>query len=98
LLDVGCGTGYFSRRLTAQGFEVIALDSDESMLRYARSLNDDFNYLQGDATALPFAKHSVDCCTAKTSLCFVGDPKQAIQEMLRISRKGLVIFRYFGDD
>lgn len=91
LLDVGCGTGYFSRRFASVGLKVSGIDPSESMLAYDSSLDSNIRYLQGSALALPFADDSVDYCTAVTSLCFVDDPAQAIHEMLRVSRHGCVI-------
>lgn len=91
LLDVGCGTGYFSRRFASDGLKVYGLDSDGSILAYAHSLSSNIQYLRGDATVLPFADHSIDYCTAITSLCFVEAPQIAIQEMLRVSRGGVAI-------
>ena len=38
LLDIGCGTGHFSRRFTAAGLHVTGLDPDPAMLDYARGL------------------------------------------------------------
>ncbi|MHB8254993.1 MAG: class I SAM-dependent methyltransferase [Acidiferrobacter sp.] len=85
-LDVGCGTGYFSRRFADAGLVVTALDPEERMLAYARSHDDRSLYVRGDAQALPFADKSFDYCTAVTSLCFVVDPTQALREMLRVAR------------
>ena len=35
VLDVGCGTGYFTRRFAADGFVTTGIDPDAGMLRYA---------------------------------------------------------------
>jgi len=91
LLDVGCGTGYFSRRFASSGLNVCGLDPDASILAYAQSLGSNIRYYLGDAIALPFAEKSYDYCSAVTSLCFVAEPEKAIREMLRVSRKGIVI-------
>lgn len=91
LLDVGCGTGYFSRRFAEQGLSVTALDPDADILAYARTQDGTIRYLRGDALALPFADRSFDHCTAITSLCFVADPVQALREMLRVARHSVVL-------
>jgi len=36
LLDIGCGTGYFSRRLALDGHAVTGVDLDPAMIEYAR--------------------------------------------------------------
>lgn len=91
LLDVGCGTGYFSRRFSAVGLRVTGLDPNEAMLAFAKGQNGGVDYLQGDVLALPFANRAYDHCAAITSLCFLDDPVRALREMLRVTRSSLVL-------
>jgi SAM-dependent methyltransferase len=91
LLDVGCGTGHFSRRFARLGLAVTGIDPDPQMLDYAESENGNITYLQGSALKLPFAADSFDYASAVTSLCFIADPAQALQEMWRVSRRGVVL-------
>ncbi len=91
LLDVGCGTGYFSRRFAASGLRVTGIDPDPAMLEFARGQGGDVSYLRGDALELPFADASFDYCAAVTSLCFVSDPARALAGMWRLCRRGLVL-------
>lgn len=91
LLDVGSGTGYFSRRFAAAGLRVTGVDPDPDMLRYARASGDEVEYIEGTALHLPFADRSFDFCAAVTSLCFVSAPEQALAEMWRVSRHGVVL-------
>jgi len=91
LLDVGCGTGYFSRRFSDAGLRVTGVDPNQAMLDYANSRGGNITYLQGSALHLPFDDHSFDYVAAITSLCFVEPPKQAIAEMWRVSRHALVL-------
>ncbi len=37
LLDVGCGTGYFTQRFNDADLRVCGIDSDNAMLQYAKS-------------------------------------------------------------
>lgn len=91
LLDVGCGTGYFSRRFQQYGLQVTGLDPDPAMLDFAKTKESRVKYIEGDAMTLPFANNSFDYCSAVTSLCFVAEPEKAISEMLRVSRHGLIL-------
>lgn len=91
LLDVGCGTGYFTRRFSRLGLSVTGIDPDENALDYARQQNSNITYLQGSALNLPFQANSYDYTSAITSLCFITDPVQALQEMWRVSRHGMVL-------
>ena len=91
LLDVGSGTGYFSRRFAASGLHVTGLDPDPGMLAFARGRGGNVSYVQGDVRALPFASAAFDYCAAVTSLCFVPDPARALAAMWRVCRRGLVL-------
>jgi len=91
LLDVGSGTGHFSRRFAASGLRVTGIDPAPAMLRFAQKQGGDVGYIQGDATALPFDDGSFDYCAAVTSLCFVAEPARALADMWRVCRRGLVL-------
>lgn len=88
---MGCGTGYFSRRFAEAGLAVTALAPDLAALRYAAEQGGVVTCLAATATALPFPDQAFDHCIAVTSLCFMGDPLRAIEEMLRVTRRGVVL-------
>lgn len=90
LLDVGCGTGHFSRRFAAAGLRVTGLDPDPAMLEYARRRGG-ANYLRGTATALPLSDEAYDLVTAVTSLCFIADAPGALREMWRVARRAVLL-------
>lgn len=91
LLDVGSGSGYFSRRFQQSGLQVTGLEPDSAMIDFAKAKESQIKYIEGDALALPFADNSFDYCSAITSLCFVADPEKALSEMLRVSRNGVML-------
>ena len=91
LLDVGCGTGYFSQHFQQSGLEVTGLDPDSAMIEFAKTKKSQIKYIEGDVLALPFTDNSFDYCSAITSLCFVAEPEKAISEMLRVSRHGVIL-------
>lgn len=91
LLDVGCGTGYFTRRFAAAGMRVTGVDPDLDMLAFARARDTDIPYIEGRAEALPFPDAGFDYVSAVTSLCFVADPQRALVEMWRVARRGVVL-------
>lgn len=90
LLEVGCGTGHFTRWFAKQGFQVIGLDASPAMLEQAR-LRNGTSYLQGDARALPFENQRFDLVALITTLEFVTDPVQALREAMRVVRQGLLL-------
>lgn len=94
LLDVGCGTGYFTRRFAANTADgnVVGTDIDLNMLRFAdvhakRSIS----FVAADARQLPFCDNSFDLVVSVTALCFIQDEKQALREMLRVARRRVVL-------
>lgn len=90
LLDVGCGTGYFSQHFQQLDLHVTGLDPDLAMIEFAKTKESQVKYIEGDAQALPFADNSFGYCSAITSLCFITEPEKAISEMLRVSRYGVM--------
>lgn len=90
ILEIGCGTGHFTRWLRTIGFEVTGLDSSAAMLEQARSHKGD-EYICGNALALPFGDRSFDIAAMITTLEFVGAPRTALREAFRISRSGLLL-------
>lgn len=90
LLDVGCGTGHFTRWFAAGGLAVVGLDVSRTMLAEARNRNG-LKYVLGDALSLPFADGSFDLTSIITTLEFVPDPNRALSEAIRVSRRGILL-------
>jgi ubiquinone/menaquinone biosynthesis C-methylase UbiE len=91
VLDVGCGTGYFTRRFAGAGLKVTGIDLDANMLAYAQSQSRNIPYVCGSAMRLPFNDNAFDYAAAITSLCFINDPLKAIKEMRRVCRKSVLL-------
>ena len=91
LLDVGSGTGQFSRRFARAGLEVVSLDPAPEMLGVARGCEPEIACVRGTALALPFPDRAFDYIAAVTSLCFVEPPARALAEMWRVCRQGVVL-------
>ena len=75
LLDVGCGTGHFTRCLAqgaAVGF-VAGSDIDFGSVHYAAGRRHGEAYVVADARRLPFADKRFDLVVSVTALCFVTD-------------------------
>lgn len=93
LLDVGCGTGYFTRRFAAESKRrAIGLDPDLAWLRFAVSYDHtDASYCAGRAERLPFPACSFDRTVSVTALCFIPDQQRAVREIVRVTRKRFAI-------
>lgn len=92
LLDLGCGTGAFSRDMAARGFDVIGIDASDGMLRQAMDAmpadNRDILYLQQDITHFElFGTVDVICCLTDTVNHITSSA--ALQRMLRLCRRYL---------
>ena len=86
LLDVGCGTGWFTRRMAQlPGVQVTGLDINADWLAYARECDAASKYIEGDALALPFADSSFDGVVSIAALCFTADWRSAVGEIVRVS-------------
>ncbi len=90
LLDVGCGTGHFTRWFARQGLRAVGLDESAAMLAQARARNG-LTYLQGSALDLPFDGQSMDLVAMITTLEFIADPVLALREAMRVARRGLLL-------
>ena len=92
VLDIGCGTGYFTRLLAKEGAQVTGLDIEQPFIEYAVRQNekDDLrvSYVQGDALDLPFEDESFDVVASHAFLTMIPDPVRAVFEMLRVLRPG----------
>ncbi|TAK43340.1 MAG: class I SAM-dependent methyltransferase [Betaproteobacteria bacterium] len=92
VLDVGCGTGYFSRRFARDGHPVTGVDLDPAMVEFARThAAAGETYWVADAHALPFGDRSFDYCVSVTALCFVRDERKALEEMVRVAHRGVAL-------
>ncbi|OBT15990.1 malonyl-[acyl-carrier protein] O-methyltransferase BioC [Vibrio sp. UCD-FRSSP16_10] len=85
ILDVGCGTGYFTEQLILRGASVVALDLSEKMLDQARlRCADKATYCIGDAESLPFADEEFDVAVSSLALQWCVDLSVPLSELLRV--------------
>lgn len=91
VLDIGCGTGLFARRLVTErsDIEVVGLDLSEGMLSKARTNCSGFDRIrlvQGDSEQLPFDDSSFDVVTCVHSFHHYPHQDQVVREMYRVLR------------
>lgn len=92
VLDVGCGTGYFTTRFSEETRgPVVGLDPNLDWLRYARRTTDGLLWVAGTGEALPFRDRSFDRTIAVTSLCFIEGERRAVREMARVTRRRVAL-------
>ena len=90
-LEVGCGTGHFTRWLAGRLPHVVGLDRAPAMLAEAGRHYPRLRLIQGDARHLPIRSRAVDLTLFVLTLEFVDDPLEALAEAVRISRRGLLV-------
>lgn len=87
VVDVGAGTGKFTRSLSALGLEVTAVEPSEGMRERLRTELPDVPALAGTAEELPLPDASVDLVTLAQTWHWV-DEEQALAEAARVLRPG----------
>ncbi len=90
IVDLGCGTGYFTRALNARFRQpVLGLDIAEGMLRYARTQGPHSSqWIAADAEALPLRSSSQQLLFSSLALQWCPDLAQALRESLRVLEPG----------
>lgn len=90
LLDAGCGGGAYVEFLANQGLQVTGIDKYEQFLQLAKTEGRLGNYVKSDVTDIPFTDNEFDFTYCFDVLEHVED-KVAIKELVRVTRKRLVI-------
>jgi SAM-dependent methyltransferase len=91
ILEVGCGSGHFSRWLAGKSLGVVGLDRAPAMLAETRRRSPGIPVVLGDAHCLPFRDGAVDLALFVVTLEFLDDPAVALAEAVRVARQGLVV-------
>lgn len=94
-LDLGCGTGHFSRALGQRfaGADGVALDIAEGMLRHARPLGGARQFVAGDAERLPLRRACCDLLFSSLALQWCADFPAVLGEAERVLRpEGVLAF------
>jgi malonyl-CoA O-methyltransferase len=92
-LDLGCGTGHFTRALAARypQAEGVALDLAEGMLRHARPLGGARHFVAGDAESLPLRDGSCDLVFTSLAVQWCADFAAVLAEAQRVLHPGGVL-------
>jgi ubiquinone/menaquinone biosynthesis C-methylase UbiE len=97
ILDLGCGTGWASRRMAriATAGEVIGLDVADEMLRRAEQSSSAFRnvrYAWGSAENIPEADSAFNKVLSVESFYYYADQGKALDELSRVMAPGAKLF------
>ena len=90
-LDSGTGTGALAFALSELVREVVGVDVDPELLDEARKRSAgkaNVEFLEADATALPFADGEFDLAGSLRTLHHLPRPELAVAELVRVTRPG----------
>ncbi len=92
VVELGCGTAYFSAWLTRAGATTVALDLSAEQLGTARRLQDEtglvFPLVQANAERVPLASASCDLVVSEHGAGAWCDPERWLPEAARLLRPG----------
>lgn len=94
ILDIGCGDGYGTYKLHKAGYEATGMDLSAEMVNRARKQLDfdETRFTQGDISSMAFDDESFDAIMAINVLEWTENPAMAIQELLRVLKKGGTLY------
>jgi ubiquinone/menaquinone biosynthesis C-methylase UbiE len=97
ILDLGCGTGWASRRMAriASEGEVVGLDVADEMLRRAEQASSAFRnvrYAWGAAEKIPEADNAFSKVLSVESFYYYADQGKALDELRRVMSPGAKLF------
>lgn len=92
VMDLGAGTGFFTRQLASRypDADILGVDIAEGMLRYARQqeAGGSVHWLCGDAEQLPLADASLDLVFSSLAIQWCENLQQLMGELKRVLAPG----------
>jgi arabinofuranan 3-O-arabinosyltransferase len=96
VLDVGGGPGYFAAAFSRAGARYVRLEPDAGDLASSSAAPEEsVGALRASGMELPIRTGAVDVCYSSNVLEHVPDPPRMLDEMVRVTRPGGVVFASF---
>ncbi len=106
VLDLGCGSGWLSRRISEsvpQG-RVVGMDLSDEMIRIARRTSVDHHnvlFITGEVAEIPWESNFFDHCISVESAYYWPDPAAGAREIQRVLRPAgsvWILINYYRDN
>jgi len=99
IVDLGCGTGFFTNILASKYKEVIGVDFSKNMLEFAKEKStQEVKWVEADAFKLPFDNASIDVIYTNLMIQWCNPLSELLKEMVRVLKPGgLFIFSTLAD-
>lgn len=89
VLDLGCGTGFFSELLATRYDRVLGADISFKMLSFAKnSRNSNIKWTQADAFKLPYQTGSIDVVYSNLMIQWCEPIDKVLTEIMRVIKPG----------
>ncbi len=106
VLDVGCGSGWLSRRLAKLVPEgrVVGMDISDEMIRHARRASVDFHnlmFVAGEVAQIPWQPHFFSRMISVESSYYWPDPAAGLKDIFRVLTEGgsaWTLINYYRDN
>ena len=101
IIDLGCGTGVFTRELSGRFSQanVTGVDIAEGMIQWCQQQSSSEDYICADAINLPFEDNSQDLIFSNLAIQWVEDLPALFAELNRVLKpEGLLLFTTLGPD
>lgn len=89
ILDVGSGEGFTLAQLQGEkiGNKLEGLEYSEEAIKLGKQMFPELNLRQGDIYHMPYADNAFDLIICSEVLEHLENPDQALQELIRVSKK-----------
>lgn len=89
VIDLGCGTGFFTELLASKFEHVIGVDISSKMLNFTQQNRQGVDLLvAGDAYQLPFQNNSIDLIYSNLVIQWCSNLPHVISELIRVLKPG----------
>ncbi|MBS0290531.1 MAG: methyltransferase domain-containing protein [Proteobacteria bacterium] len=88
VIDLGCGSGVFTKLLAERGFNCMALDLSLPLLKLGKKQLETVDFIQADVEALPFLDNSIDILMLSCLVHHLPDPSKCAEQAFRVLKPG----------